>query len=63
MVLHADIGAPLRADGTLALGSLPAYGSRVQPYRLFGILLFAGISTRVHFWMEQFDKQQKVLTD
>jgi len=35
----------------------------VQPYRLFGILLFAGISTRVHFWMEQFDKQQKVLTD
>jgi hypothetical protein len=31
----------------------------VQPYRLFGIILFAGISTRVHFWMEQFDKQQK----
>ena len=28
VVLHADIGAPLRADGTLALGSLPAYGSR-----------------------------------
>ena len=61
----AMLGANLMCQAIFdtVLAVLPAYGSRVQPYRLFGILLFAGISTRVHFWMEQFDKQQKVLTD
>lgn len=56
-VLGANLMCQAIFDTVLAV--LPEYGSRVQPYRFVGLLLFTSVSTRLHFWMQQFARQVK----
>ena len=59
-VLAASFMCSAIFDTVLAV--LPAYGSRVQPYRMGGMLLFGFGSHKIHCWMRYFDYEREGFT-